>query len=305
MPGETIRIVQTAFTPLPIVVLNVIVMLIGVELLLLRRVLVWPVANRNLGLPATQSLPLVIALDFLVFLGVPALVRPGIIDPANIGVVANTAQIVIGYGVPLVILAAMIGEVILFAQDKRIRGSLALKMAIIFTMIAIIGTAGSFSFFFDEISKSLSNDPRQLQTIQRTIGSVAFPVIGMSVLLNITVTLFVVGRITAPLRRLTALSEQAAKGDYKTIKEPGGGLDDEVTHLTASINSMIEKVDKRETKLKREIQTLKIEIDQQKKQEQVDAITNSDFFTDLQDKAGEMRRRRRREESSSSDAPST
>jgi nitrate/nitrite-specific signal transduction histidine kinase len=50
----------------------------------------------------------------------------------------------------------------------------------------------------------------------------------------------------------------------------------------------------REQGLRREIQQLRIEIDEAKRQEQVSEIVDSDFFTDLQARAQEIRRRGRR-----------
>jgi CHASE3 domain sensor protein/GAF domain-containing protein len=50
----------------------------------------------------------------------------------------------------------------------------------------------------------------------------------------------------------------------------------------------------REQKLKQEIQKLRIEIDEAKRQKQVEEITETDFFQDLKAKAAELRRRGRR-----------
>ena len=50
----------------------------------------------------------------------------------------------------------------------------------------------------------------------------------------------------------------------------------------------------REQRLKQEIQQLRIEIDEVKRQQQVAEITETDFFQDLKNKAEEIRRRGRR-----------
>ena len=54
--------------------------------------------------------------------------------------------------------------------------------------------------------------------------------------------------------------------------------------------AMIE-IQKRESRLKQEIQELRIEINELKRREQVDEIANSDFFQELQQKAAKMRQR--------------
>jgi hypothetical protein len=49
----------------------------------------------------------------------------------------------------------------------------------------------------------------------------------------------------------------------------------------------------REQSLRQEIQQLRIEIDEAKRQQQVSEIVDTDFFSELQAKAREMRRRNR------------
>ena len=51
------------------------------------------------------------------------------------------------------------------------------------------------------------------------------------------------------------------------------------------------EVQKRESRLKRQIRELRIEIDELKRREQVDEIAESDFFQELQRKAAQMRQR--------------
>jgi DNA-binding response OmpR family regulator len=55
---------------------------------------------------------------------------------------------------------------------------------------------------------------------------------------------------------------------------------------------MAGEVAAREAELRREIQTLRIEIDDAQKTRQVSAITETDYFRALREKAGELRRRR-------------
>jgi hypothetical protein len=55
---------------------------------------------------------------------------------------------------------------------------------------------------------------------------------------------------------------------------------------------MIEKVARREEKLKQQVADLQIQIDHSKRDEQVKEIVENDFFQSLQSKAYEMRSRR-------------
>lgn len=61
--------------------------------------------------------------------------------------------------------------------------------------------------------------------------------------------------------------------------------------LYTLVERAISEVQKRETRLKQEIRELRIEINDLKRQQQVDEISGSDFFQDLQQKAAEMRQR--------------
>ena len=57
---------------------------------------------------------------------------------------------------------------------------------------------------------------------------------------------------------------------------------------------MAREVYSREQELKKQVQQLRIEVDEAKQSKQVSEIVDSDFFQDLQAKAREMRAQRRR-----------
>jgi hypothetical protein len=59
---------------------------------------------------------------------------------------------------------------------------------------------------------------------------------------------------------------------------------------------MVGKVYRREQTLRRQVEELRIEIDEVKRKKQVSEIVGTDFFQDLQAKARSMRRRSRSEE---------
>lgn len=61
--------------------------------------------------------------------------------------------------------------------------------------------------------------------------------------------------------------------------------------LYTLVEQIIKEVQKRERKLKIQIEELRIEIDHLKRQKQVDEITNTDFFQDLKEKAASMRQK--------------
>lgn len=109
-------------------------------------------------------------------------------------------------------------------------------------------------------------------------------------------TLFVLvflvsGVLTRPLDELTDAAERIGEGNYdedlRLIKQ--APFPDEINILTAVFESMVNKVRQREEKLKQQVTELKIEIDQAKRQKQVDEIVDTDFFQDLVTKARKMR----------------
>jgi uncharacterized OsmC-like protein len=54
---------------------------------------------------------------------------------------------------------------------------------------------------------------------------------------------------------------------------------------------MAEQVAVRERRLKEQVRSLKVEVDQERRRKEVQEVTDSDFFRDLEGRAAEMRRR--------------
>jgi len=111
-------------------------------------------------------------------------------------------------------------------------------------------------------------------------------------------TLFVLvflisGALTRPIITLTTVAEQVAEGDYDQSVSAlySGTLRDEVATLSQVFEMMVGKVRQREESLKRQVQELRIEIDQVKKARQVAEITETEYFQDLREHAARMRKR--------------
>ncbi|MBN1658964.1 MAG: cyclic nucleotide-binding domain-containing protein [Anaerolineae bacterium] len=86
--------------------------------------------------------------------------------------------------------------------------------------------------------------------------------------------------------------KRVAAGDYEGVAAPEGRYRDKtMAALAAEFARMATQVRQREDDLRKEIAELKIEIDQVKRQRQVEEITDSDFFRDIKTRAREMRRR--------------
>jgi methyl-accepting chemotaxis protein len=102
---------------------------------------------------------------------------------------------------------------------------------------------------------------------------------------------------TRPIILLTQAAERIGEGDYD--QDLSGltrkFLPDEIGTLANVFSIMIGKVYQREQTLRRQVEELRIMVDEGKKKQQVREIVDSDFFRDLQERAREMRHRARPE----------
>lgn len=100
--------------------------------------------------------------------------------------------------------------------------------------------------------------------------------------------------LTRPMIRLTEAAQRIGEGDYSPDLSSLGqrGMADEISSLADNFALMVEKVSQREKSLRRQVEELKIEIDEAKRSNQVTEIVDSDFFRDLQSKADRLRLRR-------------
>jgi methyl-accepting chemotaxis protein len=113
------------------------------------------------------------------------------------------------------------------------------------------------------------------------------------------VLVFLLSRgLTRPITALTSVAERVAEGEYDQdlSKLYSGRMRDEVSTLAQVFDLMIDKVHAREEHLKRQVQELRIEIDQAKKERHVQEIVESDYFKELRATAKEMRKRARGED---------
>lgn len=100
------------------------------------------------------------------------------------------------------------------------------------------------------------------------------------------------GALTGPIVKLTQAANALGEGDYSqdfSKLNRAGRFSDEIEKLAAVFTVMADKVRQREQTLKRQVEALKIEIDETKRKKQVSEIADSDFFRELQTKARNMR----------------
>ncbi len=122
-------------------------------------------------------------------------------------------------------------------------------------------------------------------------------IIAIALVLMSVVALFLARGVTNPLRLLTSAAQDMAKGEYdpqKLEKLSRQRVQDEVSLLSGVFKTMAEAVQMREKRLKDQVQTLLIQIDQVKKEQQVKEIVETEYFAELQRNAANLRSRARR-----------
>jgi methyl-accepting chemotaxis protein len=146
----------------------------------------------------------------------------------------------------------------------------------------VVGAVG-IDFLADEVRLV----QEQINRTMAISGIVAFLVLFMII--------YVVSNyLTNPIVKLAHAAQRVGEGDYNQDfssltrdKNP-----DEIDVLAVNFAGMVDKVYQREQSLRKQVEELKIEIDETKRSRQVSEIVDTDFFRDLQAKAERARSRR-------------
>lgn len=130
--------------------------------------------------------------------------------------------------------------------------------------------------------------------LQQNILQTIVPASALTLTVLIVAVLALASRVTRPIIALTRAAQRIGQGDYdqNLAAFRSGRLRDEVATLTNVFELMVNKVYQREQTLRRQVEELKIEIDEAKRQKQVSEIVDSDFFQNIQARARTMRQRR-------------
>jgi methyl-accepting chemotaxis protein len=131
-------------------------------------------------------------------------------------------------------------------------------------------------------------------------GAIAFVA---SYMLIFLLVYWLSGLFTKPIVGLAGAAKAIGEGDYShelTDQTVNRNFRDEIDTLTAVFKVMVDKVAQREQSLRQQVQELKIEIDQSKRQKHVGEIVDSEFFQELQAKARKMRQQQEKGEDTAS-----
>jgi HAMP domain-containing protein len=139
--------------------------------------------------------------------------------------------------------------------------------------------------------------------LQQNILRTVLPAFALTLAVLIVAVLAISSTVTRPIVALTRAAQRIGQGDYDQDLSAfrSGRLRDEVATLTEVFELMVSKVYQREQTLRRQVEELKIEIDEAKRQKQVSEIVDSDYFQKVQSRALEMRKRRQQIDSTTSE----
>lgn len=163
------------------------------------------------------------------------------------------------------------------------------SVAVVEPAATVLQLSGHISQIFDDLTQSMQQIVGAALTTTLSVFAV---VLGLVVLASIGAALALSRAIT---RRLQSLDRAALALEEGTLSEEE--IDslaqsegkDELASLTRLFARMAERVKKREETLRQEVHVLQIEIDHSKAAKDVEAITESEYFRDLQARARVMR----------------
>jgi CRP-like cAMP-binding protein len=122
----------------------------------------------------------------------------------------------------------------------------------------------------DDFRNLLASEPEVAMSVMSGLSS------------RIRYTTDFIGEIRQWVKRL-------AEGNYEAIQAPGDVQDTSLSALAADFVRMAGQVRAREEKLKQEVAELRIQIDDKRRKEQVNEITQSDYYLNLKEKLRAMR----------------
>ena len=137
-------------------------------------------------------------------------------------------------------------------------------------------------------------EPRDvfLDSINRLARNARLAMIALAIL-AVAGAITLARRLSKPVSALTAAAQalEADEAPDAAQLEKLGRSRDDIGLLTRVFMRMAEQVAIREKKLREQVRAMRVEIDHSKRAESVEALTESDFFKDLQTRAGDMRQK--------------
>ncbi|MBN2547784.1 MAG: HAMP domain-containing protein [Anaerolineales bacterium] len=147
--------------------------------------------------------------------------------------------------------------------------------------------------YIDEFSQPARQTEAVLNALFQAVRLytlIALVAIGM---LALGIALYLAWSISRPIKQITAAAEAVELEQYDDHPLTNtASRRDELGQLARTFQRMAEQVQAREERLKEQVQELRIEIDESKKQRQVEEITETEYFRQLQQKVAWLKSRR-------------
>jgi HAMP domain-containing protein len=125
----------------------------------------------------------------------------------------------------------------------------------------------------------------EVDQIQLTIRNIVLGTFAFSYIIMFLAVFLISRIITEPILALTRAANAVGEGDYEqdfTRLYGGKFFHNEIGALAHVFSLMVDKIQERVENLQQQVVNLRIEIDQAKRQNQVNEIINTDFFRELQ-----------------------
>jgi HAMP domain-containing protein len=137
-----------------------------------------------------------------------------------------------------------------------------------------------------------------IQEKVRTLTVATLAVLVLTSLAVLVISGLLARQIAIPIQRLIEAARSVERDDFQLdVLDPliQNRSEDEIVRLACVFHEMAAQVQKREQRLRQEVQQLRIEIDEVKKARQVTEITETEYFKQLQKRARELKNRAARQ----------
>jgi nitrogen fixation/metabolism regulation signal transduction histidine kinase len=130
------------------------------------------------------------------------------------------------------------------------------------------------------------------------LSNLSFKLITVTLVGVLILAVLLARTIVSPIMRLTNVAKLIEAGhwdkvDINKLEKIGGSGGAEVGQLARVFASMTKQVYVRETELRKQVEGLKIVIDETKRKKAVEEITDSEFFQNLTERAAKIRQKQR------------
>jgi hypothetical protein len=157
----------------------------------------------------------------------------------------------------------------------------------VFGVLAIVANTAEFHESSTGVAASIDNERRQFQITMAVVILLSLGVLAL--------VAFAIRRmLVRPLTQLTIVARELEEGKWDEERLTAlrrRRFIDEITVLANVFTAMGHEVVRREQQLRTQIAELNIQIDSRRRQQQVDEITETDYFRNLRDTATRLRTR--------------